>query len=358
MKRIFSVIFIFLIFLCGCSNSTKSDDTLEDTTSNYRYYFRNQVKENPTLANVELTRISMLGSHNTFSDKITELSYADSADSSNICNNAFIRIFGKDLLPRLTICQNDDCYTQLMCGTRYLDVRVGIEYVCGEPIMTIYHGFVNCLDEGTIFSSHLYLDSVIDSCVTFLKENPTETIIFVVKQEHGDESIQEFETLLNSYIETNKDTWLLTDTMPTLGEARGKIVLFRRYEDEANLGSSSGIYLNWSQQNEAPDTDLVFEEVSENAVTTYVQDRYKFDEETKWTVFQKTLNESANLVSSGNIVINFLSTNGTATYGHPYKYSKILNEQLLALDDSSINAGWIIVDFGNANLAQKIYQNN
>ena len=36
--------------------------------------------------------------------------------------------------------------------------------------------------------------------------------------------------------------------MPTLGQARGKLVLLRRWEDEAGLGARAGLPLLWEDQ--------------------------------------------------------------------------------------------------------------
>ena len=59
----------------------------------------------------------------------------------------------------------------------------------------------------------------------------------------------------------------------------------------------------------------------------------------------------------GAVRISFLSTKGTAKYGHPYSFAKTLNAKLMAEDTASLD-GWIIVDFGSAGLAEHIYKAN
>ena len=54
--------------------------------------------------------------------------------------------------------------------------------------------------------------------------------------------------------------------------------------------------------------------------------------------------------------INFLSTNGTPSYGHPYKYAQVLNKRLIN-SDIKLN-GWVIVDFCSEKLAYRIYSEN
>lgn len=273
---------------------------------------------------------------------LSEISIPGAHDAG--ANNVKLALFSK--------CQDMGTRDLLQNGYRYLDIRLGIEYVCGEPVMSIYHGFVNCLTSSTIFGSHLYLDNILEDCYAFLDENPTETIVFVVKKEHGDESVSEFEEILSSY--TDNEHWLLTDTMPTLATSRGKIVLFRRYDDEANLGTNAGIYLNWDQQKDNSDSTKTFEAYDNNGLTAYVQDRYKYDTDDKWNAFCDTASSSDELLRDG-VVINFLSTNGTPTYGHPYKYAKVLNQKFMDYSIPGQNLGWVIVDFGNAEIAHKIY---
>ena len=55
--------------------------------------------------------------------------------------------------------------------------------------------------------------------------------------------------------------------------------------------------------------------------------------------------------------VNFLSTTGDAAYGHPYYTAKKLNAKLMS-DDSPELSGWVIVDFGTAEIAEKIYGYN
>jgi len=252
-------------------------------------------------------------------------------------------------------CQDLGTRQLLDAGFRYLDIRLGVEQDGGRAVLGIYHGFVNCLKGRTVFGGNLLLDDILEDCRDFLEENPTETILFVVKQEHGDESVKEFQEILSQY--TDSDLWLLTDTMSTLGEARGKIVLFRRYDDEAGLGKAAGIYLGWSKQNERRETPLGCETADEGGFTAFVQDRYKLDTTVKWETFANTLAETDSLLEGG-IVINFLSTNGSPAYGHPYKYAKELNSLFLSYDIPSKSAGWVIADFGNAEIAAKIYSLN
>ena len=54
-------------------------------------------------------------------------------------------------------------------------------------------------------------------------------------------------------------------------------------------------------------------------------------------------------------MLNFLSTKGTAAYGHPYTFAEKLNRRLLDNDLTETDgARWIVVDFGSGVLAEHI----
>lgn len=249
-------------------------------------------------------------------------------------------------------CQALGIAQQLEAGFRYLDIRLDAEPEQGNFLLT--HGFAKCRTGA--FSGNLMLDRVLDDCYRFLSAHPTETVIFAVKQEHGDESVSEFETLLDAMIRENEQYWLLTDTVPTLGQARGKLVLLRRYEDEAGLGARSGIPFLWANQNGSEDVSRNASPELNGDYTLSVQDRYEYGAEDKWSAFEAGMSAAREARAEGDIAVHFLSTKGTAAYGHPWKYAKTLNDKLLranlALD------GWVIVDFASAPLAERIYSAN
>ena len=246
-------------------------------------------------------------------------------------------------------CQSKSILKQLEAGFRYLDIRLAVD---GDG-MKLMHGFTNCRTGAMPWASNLSLDLVLEDCYAFLDAHPTETVLFVVKQEHGDESVAQFQQVLNGYIQKSPEHWLLTDTIPSLGEARGRLVLLRRYEDEAGLGAEAGIPLLWANQNGYEDLSLNTVREDNGSCTLWVQDRYEYPTEEKWTSFTTGMQEAP--TGEGNVAIHFLSTKGTAKFGHPYGFAKDLNPRLTELDGLS---GWIVVDFGSAPLAAHIYQAN
>ncbi len=229
-------------------------------------------------------------------------------------------------------CQALSIREQLEAGFRYLDIRLGVD------------------EKDGVFQ----LD-VLAGCYDFLDAHPTETVVFAVKQEHGDQIVRVFEETLDAHVQDQESRWLVTDTVPTLGEARGKLVLLRRYEDAANLGERAGIPFLWASQNGSSDTKLNAVCEDNGSYSLWVQDRYEFGAEDKWNAFTAGMDAARDRVP-GDVAVHFLSTKGTLPYGHPYHFAKTLNRRLmeanLALD------GWVIVDFASAPIAERIYSTN
>ena len=276
-------------------------------------------------------------------------------------------------------------------GYRYLDIRLAVDAKnldeFGNSRLKFMHGFVNCKTGNRRTAPVLYLDSVIRDCYTFLEENPSETIVFVVKKDHGDETIADFQNKLDSYIFVNNDKWFTENRIPTLGEVRGKLVLARRYEDEASLGARAGLNLVWAEQGNHDIAPVSFElNEQKNGLKVCVEDRYKYNTKDKWLAFGTAL-DNAMLNGSGiyngtydeivsqnadaesrasiinktpaDIYITFLSTNGDTKFGHPIKYAIPLNKKLWAgTMNPGKNYGWVILDYATIELAQKIYMTN
>lgn len=246
-------------------------------------------------------------------------------------------------------CQGKSVAEQLEAGYRYLDIRLAVD---GDG-MKLMHGFTNCRSGPMPWNSPLSLDELLEDCYAFLSAHPTETVVFAVKQEHGAESVAEFQQILARTVQKNPGFWLLTDRIPNLGEARGKLVLMHRYADEAGLGKEAGIPLLWANQNGHEDTSLHTVREDNGSYILWVQDRYEYDAPEKWTAFVRGMETAGR--GSGNLAIHFLSTKGTAAYGHPYRYAGKLNGKLM---EEQMLSGWIVVDFGSARMAEQIYRVN
>ena len=215
------------------------------------------------------------------------------------------------------------------------------------------HGPMKCKTGFWPWESNLYLENVLEDCYAFLDAHPGETIIFVAKQEVRSESVEEFQWILKNYVDRHKDKWLLKDDgIPTLGEARGKIVLFRRYVDAAGFGADAGLPLIWTDQGNKDHVERNYVYEDNGLFKLAVQDRYKYANDDKWTAF------TAKPTKEREVTLSFLSTAGNWIVGHPYAYASNLNPRLLALPKEELPEGWIVVDFGDAELAHHIFSAN
>ncbi len=246
-----------------------------------------------------------------------------------------------------TKCQWDSVYSQLQEGYRLLDIRLAIDH--GQLITT--HDVFPCRTSVDLFSPTLTAEMVIDQCLTFLEENPTETVLFIAKRETNDDIIK-VQLLLDELIRSHEDHWLLTDQIPTLGEARGKIVLLRRYNDHGDLKERSGIHLYWEDQGAHGRTEA--EENESEMGRFLVQDHYHLNVSDKWTAFTNMLHAE----KSDLLRINYLSTTGEAAQGHPYFYAYRLNYKLRLENLTNLTPQWILMDFGTEALATHIFASN
>lgn len=246
-------------------------------------------------------------------------------------------------------CQDLSVREQLRAGFRFLDIRLAVS---GDN-MKLMHGFTSCKTSMFPFASSLYLDDVLDQCSSFLDEHPTETILFAVKKERGDETADVFQSVLEGVFSEYASYLLKTDRIPTVGEARGKIILLLRYTAKAS-DIAAWMPFIWNEADYAHNFYSDPYPADNGYYTLWVQDRYKLDTEEKWETFTEVLND----ISAGpeDIYLNYLSTNGSPAYGHPYKYAKDLNSRLLSFDGSL--DGWVIVDFGTPSLSALIYKEN
>ncbi|CAM4446477.1 phosphatidylinositol-specific phospholipase C [Paenibacillus tarimensis] len=242
-------------------------------------------------------------------------------------------ISGTAKTQELTIAQ------QLSIGVRYLDIRTR-HYKDAFPI---HHGAVY---------QNQNFDDVLNAVISFLNANPSETVIMSVKEEHTPaDNTRSYEETFNWYVNKNRDKWLLTDRIPTLGEARGKIVLLRRF-GAAQL--PKGINATSWQEN----TTFTIQ----NAAALKVQDYYKVtDRNKKWTDIQSMYNE-ASTSNPSRLYINFTSGYSPGLFGIPNirAISNEINPKVSQFFSASTKGrfGISVMDFITSDHASKIIATN
>ena len=244
--------------------------------------------------------------------------------------------------------QNTLISGQLEHGYRYLDVRVALNKA-GDDLI-IVHAFGTCRSGAAIWSKALTYDSVVEDTLAFLDYYPSETVVFCVKPEHSGDDVDVVRELLEQKIAEDPDRWFTENRIPTLGEARGKIVLARRYDAQL------GLNFNWDDQGD----DTVLEDpVAVKGMDTFtlaVQDRYHYGVEDKWNAVRYALDNTA--ATEQAFCLNFLST-AQGKVPHPLKYARRMNSLFLSEElTAGSRYGVILFDFADAQLAQKVIDTN
>lgn len=137
-------------------------------------------------------------------------------------------------------CQAVSPREQLDNGVRFFDLRVQPENpadASSDKLILVHSVFPISLT-GTKYFRDLYND-ILD----FLSKNPSETLIISLKREGtGNATDQQLSRILHDhYVSRDEQRWFTEPRIPRLGESRGKIVLFRRFNaDDAQNKEHDG----------------------------------------------------------------------------------------------------------------------
>jgi 1-phosphatidylinositol phosphodiesterase len=241
-----------------------------------------------------------------------------------------------ELFPGTAKCQSLALSAQLNAGVRFLDMRC--RHMNDQ--FALYHGSA---DQFQRFGEALA------TVYAFLDNNPTECIVMsVAGVRGGTDNTQTFEETFNAYVAENPAKWRLGATIPTLDEARGKIILLRRFRATS---LPKGLATNGWRGNTTFSAGLL-----------RVQDCFRVnDNDAKWRRVTNLFEEAAS-AGSDALFINFTSGTRGGLFGIPNitSVSKDINERL----ESSLPAdfpGWhgvVVMDFANPSLVALVYENN
>ena len=236
--------------------------------------------------------------------------------------------------------QEHDFRYQMDHGVRIFDMRGRLTE---DDTIVLHHG-----------SIYLYvtLHQFINEAKTFLKENPSETIIMSLKKEYEDMEGAK-DTFINTFEKNYFDDpiFLKTEGNIKLGDARGKIVLLRRYVGSNETGGYPNFY--W------PDNKQFTSDITNDLKVT-VQDKYNVGYDEKLESIKSTIDQANEGNQDPNhIYINFtsLSSGGTA-WNSPYYYASYLNPEVAKYikQKSPQRVGWIIQDYIGDKWSPALYQ--
>lgn len=267
-------------------------------------------------------------------------------------------------------CQSRSIEEQLNIGVRFLDIRLKNDNDLFGKNLRLVHGTVDCLVTDDRRDKHLTFEHVLNEWVyPFLQKHPSETIVMSIKEQGG--STRNFNDELLEYIKDDPSMWITDTDVTTLDEARGKIVLMRRYKlkgDDKPIGID---FSNW--------TSSACENIKVNdEYNAFVQDKYEgFDSDLgnavdqKWEVFSDMFSdcERDKYDNKKYFVLNFNSATGPGNsprdfaHGQGEPGDKYYVEGLSKKVEKKTwqygkKYGWVIMDFAGATMSKNIYTSN
>ncbi|WP_419046284.1 phosphatidylinositol-specific phospholipase C domain-containing protein, partial [Dysosmobacter sp.] len=291
-------------------------------------------------------------------------------------------------------CQKYFIEQQLYAGVRALDLRTRWH---GDDMVMVHGDFICHTPDHNNRSKNKTFRSVLDTVIEYLNKHQTETVIVTLKIDSGDEDKGRLAlvNILNEYTERYPDRfyrWTETTfpdtlvgaqrrmTSPTLGQARGKIVLMTRVDmsgaGESSLYSYTGPDLTKWDDSYKDRNHYAQRIESESKVAVYIQDDYSSpDDNKKRQVFNTAyqLNGTYTLPGASRIekkdfVFNYTSKTGSDHYGSTplgaakYMNDLIYNDDLFTpgSDEAKQNPrlGIVVMDFVNKQLCRRIIDRN
>ena len=130
-------------------------------------------------------------------------------------------------------CQVAPVREQLEQGVRFLDIRVQPDNPLdpsNDKLNLVHAVFPISL------SGPKHFRTMLNDVFTFLEQNPSEAVIMSVKREGpGNATDSQLSRIMRDHYAGDVNRWFTAPRIPTLGEARGKIVLIRRFMLEERL---------------------------------------------------------------------------------------------------------------------------
>lgn len=247
-------------------------------------------------------------------------------------------------------------YEQLNMGIRALDIRVESS---GNRLKMV-HGTAKAFTTPNKLGKQMDMEYVLGACYDFLRENPTETIVFQFKNDNGKENEKCFDNLFFTYISKNPEIWFSENRVPKLDEVRGRIYLIRRCkmaDRQEFTAKNTGLdFSGWVEQDTVSPNPLTLNTGGEAPAKFIVQDRFKYKPQPRWEECIKPFLDKAKPFD-GTYIIDYLSTAGGLK--GPRKNAEYINPQFMKYPlDPAKYYGTIYCDFPTKELIMKIINSN
>ncbi|MFF8280249.1 phosphatidylinositol-specific phospholipase C [Streptomyces lateritius] len=221
-------------------------------------------------------------------------------------------------------CQNTTIAQQLESGIRFLDIRCR---VTGDSF-AIHHG---------AYYQNMMFGDVLVACRAFLAAHPSETVLMRVRQEYSEDSDATFRRIFDDYLDVRgwRSLFRIGDGLPTLGEARGRVVLLADNAGLPGVRYGDGTHFD-------------------------IQDDYMAEPGAKYPKIESHFRKAA--TQPGRLYVNYVST---AALLPPRWNSDRLNPKVHSFLDGAEAGGWkglgiVPMDFPNtrSGLVESLVRHN
>jgi len=271
-----------------------------------------------------------------------------------------------DLVPSVSItsCQNLYYDEQLNMGARSFDIRANAtkDEASATDVKIVHGGELwQCQEKN---GSDLTLQSILNTSLGFLEKHKSETVILTVKSDAG--STVGLEHAVAQFIEKNKDKVYSGGDIPSMKEARGKIIFLRRFNLTKNYESSveraMGFNLaNWDDI-KYKDYKYAYKLYDDGKNHVYIQDAYNTYGSEKWPYILETMKQTTGQDTSHPIEYNSWVFNYTScSRGAPLGLTQEINPRLFKDEDNCIDnrfLGTVMLNFIDDPMSRLIYETN
>ena len=272
----------------------------------------------------------------------------------------------EDLVPSVSItsCQNLYYDEQLNMGARSFDIRANAtkDDASAADVKIVHGGELwQCQEKN---GNDLTLQSILDTSRGFLEKHKSETVILTVKPDAG--STIGLEHAVAEFIEKNKDKVYSGGDIPSMKEARGKIIFLRRFNLTKNYDSSveraMGFNLtNWDDI-KYKDYKYAYKLYDDGKNHVYIQDAYNTYGSEKWPYILETMKQTTGQDTSHPIEYNSWVFNYTScSQGAPLGLTQEINPRLFKDEDNCIDTrflGTVMLNFIDEPMSRLIYETN
>lgn len=272
----------------------------------------------------------------------------------------------EDLVPSVSItsCQNLYYDEQLNMGARSFDIRANAtkDDASAADVKIVHGGELwQCQEKN---GSDLTLQSILNTSLGFLEKHKSETVILTVKPDAG--STVGLEHAVAEFIKSNEEKVYCGGDIPSMKEARGKIVFLRRFNLTQNyegwVERAMGFNLtNWDDIS-YKNYEYAYKLYDDGKNHVYIQDAYNTYGSEKWayilgTMKQTTGQDTSHPIEYNSWVINYTS----CARGTPLGLTREINPRLFKDEENCIDnrfLGTVMLNFIDEPMSRLIYETN